>query len=146
MEGIRNERKVFLVRALFVIALGHGMLRLARLDAVTYACCPPSSRTFSAKAVAASATLAFLIASENDIGDDGSSGSGSGVVIVGLVNPVATSPASPRRGTRRSGDDGDSWCCPCLASRATTLGGKELNIYAFGCVDTSRTHYDLSEQ
>ena len=32
MEEIRNERKVFLVRALFVIALGYGMLRLARLE------------------------------------------------------------------------------------------------------------------
>jgi hypothetical protein len=26
------------------------------------------------------------------------------------------------------------------------VGGKELNIYAFRCVDTSRTQCDLSEQ
>src|SRR5216684_2125908 len=35
--------------------------------------------------------------------------------------PAATSPASPRCGTRSSGDDGDSCCCSlCLASHATT--------------------------
>jgi hypothetical protein len=45
--------------------------------AVACACCPPSSRTFSASAVAAAAAiLAFLITSENDIEEDGGSGSG----------------------------------------------------------------------
>src|SRR6266851_9457129 len=33
--------------------------------------------------------------------------------LLAFVAPAATSPASPHRGTRSSGDDGDSCCC-CL--------------------------------
>src|SRR6266851_6623373 len=91
------------IAALFVIGV-----RLARLERCrNCAHCPPESRTVSASAVVA-ATLAFLITSETDIEEDGGSGSGGGVVFIGLVAPTATSPASPHRGTRPSGDDGDS--------------------------------------
>jgi len=86
------------IAALFVVTLGHGMLRLTQLERRRLPLFSILIPCLSASAVVASATLSFSIASENDIGDDG----GSGVVIVGLVNPVATNPAGPRRGTRSS--------------------------------------------
>jgi len=45
--------------------------------------------------------LALLRASENSIGGD----------VVGFGVPSATTPASPPRGTRSSGDGGDRYCC-----------------------------------